>query len=160
MVQDMLRFTKPLKLECEQNDLNQFLDETLLLLQEKALSNNVTVTVEKSNCLPSCRFDYHRLQRALLNLVANAIEASPPDRDVVLRCKCGGGDKSVLFEIEDFGTGLKDMGDKDMFEPFITSKKEGTGLGLPIVKKIVEAHGGTLAYEQKTDSGMIFRMVL
>lgn len=68
--------------------------------------------------------------------------------------------QAVLLEIEDFGDGIGNMGDNDMFEPFMTSKKEGTGLGLPIAKKIVEAHGGILEFEQKTDRGMIFRMVL
>jgi signal transduction histidine kinase len=160
MIQDMLRFTKPLELECEPNDLDRFLDETLLLIQEKAMSHEVKVSVEKSACLPSCKFDYHRLQRALLNLIANAIEASPPERNVVLRCDCSNDDQSILFEIEDFGAGLKDMGVNDMFEPFITSKKDGTGLGLSIVKKIVEAHGGVLEYEQKNNGGMIFRMLI
>ena len=160
MVQDMLRFAKPLELECETNDLNHFLDETLQLIEEKALLHHVNVTIEKSNYLPCWTFDYHRLQRALLNLVANAVEASPPHRKVILRCNCINENQSILFEIEDFGDGLKDMDDNDMFEPFTTNKKEGTGLGLPIVSKIVEAHGGTLEFEQKADRGMIFRMVL
>ena len=159
MTQDMLKFTKPLELECDVNNLEDFLEESFHLTQEKALSHDINVTVVKQNNYSSFMFDYHRLQRALLNLVNNAIEASPRNGDVFIRCDCTHDDRCIFFEVEDFGSGLKDSENVEIFEPFITNKKDGTGLGLPIVKKIVEAHGGVLEFEQKPDCGMIFRML-
>lgn len=160
MVQDMLKFTKPLELECRLNDLNLLVEETILLVREKARLQNVHIYSRIEGKLPPYLFDYYRLQQALLNLVNNAIEASPVDGKIFIRCSCRPGGKGVLLEIEDSGEGLMKIKENDIFEPFVTSKKEGTGLGLPIVKKIIEAHQGTLDYEQKADRGMIFRIML
>ena len=160
MVQDMLKFAQPLELEYESIDLTSFLEETRHLIQEKALSHKIKLSVVKSSNVSIYQFDYHRLQQALINLLNNAIEASPRNGKVILRCNCRQENKYLCFEIEDFGEGLQGIEDNAIFEPFITSKKDGTGLGLSIVKKIIEAHGGILEYEMKSDQGTIFRMLL
>ena len=85
-------------------------------------------------------------------------EASPRESKVTIRSK--EEMKNLIVEVEDAGEGIPEEKIDQIIQPFVTSKKEGTGLGLPIVKKIVEAHGGVLEYAQQPDKGMIFRFVL
>lgn len=157
MVQDMLNFSKPLELDCKQNCINSLFDETSLIAGEKARAHNVHISFQLDNDLPFYSFDYYRLQQALLNLINNAIEASPDGGKVYIRCRYN--NKRISIEIEDSGKGLMGQSKDEILEPFFTSKKEGTGLGLPIVKKIIEAHAGVLEYEQKVDQGMVFRVI-
>lgn len=157
MVQDMLNFSKPLELDCKQNCINTLFDETSLIAGEKARAHNVYIYFQLDNDLLLYSFDYFRLQQALLNLINNAIEASPVGGKVYIRCRYN--NERISIEVEDSGKGLMGKSEDEILEPFITSKKEGTGLGLPIVKKIIEAHAGILEYEQKVDQGMVFRMV-
>jgi signal transduction histidine kinase len=157
MVQDMLKFTGPLKLDCARNCPSSLFAETLLLVDRKARIHKVHISCQLEDDVPICAFDYHRMQQALVNLLNNAIEASPTGGTVVLRCVHTG--ENIVIEIEDSGDGIKGVGENEILEPFCTSKKEGTGLGLPIVKRIVEAHNGTLEYEAKGGRGMIFRMM-
>jgi signal transduction histidine kinase len=157
MVQDMLKFTGPLTLDCGQNSLSSLFDETLILIDEKARTHKVQISCQLEDDVQICAFDYHRMQQALVNLLNNAIDASPTGGAVVLRC--ARTRDNIVIEVEDSGDGIKGVSENEILEPFCTSKKEGTGLGLPIVKRIIEAHNGTLEYEVKGGQGMIFRMM-
>ena len=158
MVKDMLGFAKPLDLNCQDHDFNKLLQETVLIAEEKARKHDVHLSLQLQDDLPVCRYDFHRLQQALLNLINNAVEASPAEGEVIIRSKMD--TYNVCIEVEDFGEGISTDKTDDILQPFVSNKKEGTGLGLPIVKKIAEAHGGILQYEQRDEKGMIFRIIL
>lgn len=113
----------------------------------------------------SCRAlaDGAQIQQVLLNLIKNAIDASrdlPAERQgirILLEAK----DKRLLIHVIDRGVGLSDAQQAHLFEPFFTTKQDGLGLGLPICKTIVEAHGGRLWAESNTDGpGMRFSVSL
>ncbi len=158
MVKDMLGFAKPLDLNCQDDDFNKLLQETILIAEEKARKHHVQLSLQLQDDLPVCSYDSHRLQQALLNLINNAVEASPAGGEVIIRSKM---DTNNLFiEVEDYGEGISTDKMDEILQPFVSSKKEGTGLGLPIVKKIAEAHGGILQYEQRDEKGMVFRIIL
>lgn len=158
MVSDMLDFSKPFDLKCQHNCLNAFFFDTMLIAEEKAKKHHVRLSSQIQENLSNCTFDYYRLQQALLNLINNAVEASPLDGEVVVR---GWYNKdSFIIEVIDDGEGIHDTIVSSVLLPFFSNKKEGTGLGLPIVKKITEAHGGLLQYEQQDSQGMIFRIIL
>jgi len=159
MVNDMLNYSTPLKLDCRQNCLNNLFRETLLIAEEKARVHKVHLSSQLQEEPPSCSFDFYRLQQALLNLINNAVEATPAEGTVIIR---SGYDResNCVIEVEDEGDGISaDIIDK-ILQPFFSSKKEGTGLGLPIVKKITEAHDGILLYKQRVGKGMSFKIVL
>ena len=158
LVKDMLAFARPLDLNCQKDNFNELLKETILIAEEKAKKHNVHLFLHLQDDLLVCSYDSHRLQQCLLNLINNAIEASPPEGEVIVRSR---KDKqNLVVEVEDYGEGISDEKIDGILQPFVSSKKEGTGLGLPIVKKIVEAHGGVLQYEQQGEKGMIFRFIL
>jgi len=103
-------------------------------------------------------FDFRKLERALLNLLLNACEMVPPESgkiDIGLRRK----GESLQIRIEDNGPGIADAVRDRLFEPFVSYGKEnGTGMGLTVVQKILQDHGGDVAVEQTSASGTIFRI--
>ena len=103
-------------------------------------------------------FDFRKLERALLNLLLNACEAVPPESgkiDIELRRK----GESLEIRIEDNGPGIADAVRERLFEPFVSHGKEnGTGMGLTVVQKILQDHGGDVAVEQTSVSGTTFRV--
>ncbi len=97
-----------------------------------------------------------QVQRVLLNLIVNALDAMesfpPPERRIVISTRRG-KDKLVEMTVRDFGTGLpKDRPDK-IFDHFLSTKQKGMGMGLAIVRSIIEAHGGTIVGENAEDRG-------
>jgi two-component system sensor histidine kinase HydH len=158
MITDMLDFSRPFDLKCQHNCFNTFFQDTMIVAEEKARKHRVRLCSQLQENAPICSFDYYRLQQALLNLINNAVEASPIDGKVIIRSQYN--KDSFVIEVVDDGEGIHDEIINSILQPFFSNKKEGTGLGLPIVKKIAEAHGGELQYERQDSQGMIFRIVL
>jgi len=158
LVKDMLAFSRPLKLDLKRRDLNACIQTAVRVAQEKYRQQGVDLSFESEEKQLLCVYDAHRLQQALLNLINNGMEASFPGDKVVVRSRLESD--SVIVEIIDRGKGIGKEKMDTIFQPFITTKKEGTGLGLPIVKKVVEAHGGFVQCEHANPKGMIFRLVL
>ncbi|MHC1724905.1 MAG: PAS domain-containing sensor histidine kinase [Syntrophobacteraceae bacterium] len=101
-------------------------------------------------------FDPMRMKQAIENLLMNAIQASPEGSAVSIRTHCGR--RGLIVEVIDSGPGLPKEKREEVFSPFYTTKKEGTGLGLPIVRKIVDAHGGKVRIIDNKGQGLIFRI--
>ena len=158
LVGDMLAFARPLELDLQCGDLNEFIRETVLVAEEKSREHKMNLSFQPEENLLICSYDSHRLQQALLNLINNGIEASSPGDEVIVRSRLE--ENTVVVEVEDRGEGIPTEKIDKILQPFVSTKKEGTGLGLPIVKKVAEAHGGFLHYEQQGMKGMIFRLVL
>ena len=98
--------------------------------------------------------DGDKLKQAILNLIKNAAEAMPQGGTLTLRARNAGPE--VVLEIGDTGVGIPDG--VDVFEPFVTTKESGTGLGLVIVRQIMSAHGGTVSYSSERGRGAVFRL--
>lgn len=105
--------------------------------------------------------DRIQLQQVLINLIRNAVEAMRESkrRELVVRTARGGGDL-VVIEVADTGTGISQDIAAHLFQPFVTTKANGMGIGLSISKRIVEAHGGTLSVSQNGAGGATFRIEL
>jgi signal transduction histidine kinase len=93
-----------------------------------------------------------------LNLVTNAIQASPAGEKVTVRARRG--IHRVLLSVSGRGCGIEEKQREAVFQPFFSTKKSGTGLGLPIVKKIVEAHGGEVSFRPNPQNGVTFTVRL
>jgi signal transduction histidine kinase len=104
-----------------------------------------------------------QLQQVLLNLVINAFDAMretpTPSRKVLITTELN-GDGTVLTSVRDHGVGISENMRDRLFDPFISTKTEGLGMGLAIVRSIVEAHGGTITAENVDDGGARFEFVL
>ncbi len=158
MVKDMLDFSRPLDLRLTKEDMNQVVRDSVTILENKAKERRVNVELELSQDLPPVTFDCVRMEQVFLNLVSNAIEASPEGETVVVRTRHEGS--VALFEVVDRGPGILPEHRGKIFTPFFTTKRHGTGLGLAIVLKIVEAHGGEVNVRETSERGTFFSVSL
>jgi len=94
----------------------------------------------------------------LENLLRNAVQASPPEQPPEARVFMDNG--TLIFTIRDFGPGLPKGEEERIFDPFFTTRTQGTGLGLPLARRIVELHGGRIVASNAADSGAVFRIEL
>ncbi len=158
LVRDMLDFARPLELHHAPVDLAGLAAECLELAAPVATQSQVELRLDNSHPQGSPLVDPYRVQQALLNLVTNAVQASPPGGRVTvcLRWRV----REICLEVRDQGPGIPRDQREQILSPFFTTKKEGTGLGLPIAKKIAEAHGGRLAMADNQPQGMVFSLVL
>lgn len=120
-------------------------------------ARGVTVQTEWSPSLPLVHVDREKITQVLLNLAKNAVEAMS-EAGGVLRLRGRHEDAYVVVEVADDGGGIPEG--IDVFEPFATTKCYGTGLGLPVAKQIVAAHGGELDYRSEPGRGTTFRLRL
>ncbi|MGH1340250.1 MAG: PAS domain-containing sensor histidine kinase [Nannocystales bacterium] len=116
----------------------------------------IATQVEIPDAVPMVSVDRDKLKQALLNLCKNASEAMSDGG--TLTVKLEGGEQTVCVEIGDTGCGIPS--EVDVFKPFATTKFGGTGLGMPVVRQIVDAHGGTISYDSKPGVGTTFRLEL
>jgi len=154
IVTEILEFSKSKSiLEFTEFDMNELIEEVVYIMQEKAKKANVIIETKLSNTAKVVA-DRTKLKRVLINLVQNAMEASPPNGRILIR-SFQEADK-VVVSVFNTGEPLSDKELKKIFTPFYTTKTQGTGLGLPICKKIVEdEHGGRIWAEPKSN-GMEF----
>jgi signal transduction histidine kinase len=103
-------------------------------------------------------FDAELMERVFYNLILNAAQATPPGGEVTVKTRPVRA--SVEIAVIDRGIGIEPAQLENIFNPFFTTKKDGVGLGLAIVSKIVDLHGGKIAVESQPGKGSIFRIFL
>ena len=158
MVNEMLDFSRPLELHRSQEDINQVLNQSLEIVSGIAQEKNVKIQNQSSHNLPLISFDPPRMKQILINLLTNAVEASPEGETVRLHSYHSG--KKLIIDVSDRGFGIPVEKKEEIFIPFFTTKRGGAGLGLTIVKKIVEAHQGYLEVLENHEKGVTFRVVI
>lgn len=142
-------------------DLNSVITDTVRLVSSDILNRESVVTTELDPHLPHVQAAPVQIQQVLLNLIINALDAlealPPAERRIIISTRSDKGDVAEV-SVRDFGIGLpRDRPDK-VFEHFFSTKQKGMGMGLAIVRSIVEAHGGTITAENAPDRGA--RMVV
>jgi two-component system, LuxR family, sensor kinase FixL len=127
-------------------DLNEVVEESLRLMRSDLLNRDVLVTTDLARALPAVSGDRNQLQQVLLNLIMNGCDAmagQTTQRRLRIRTRRGARGQ-VEFSVADSGPGIAPADIDRIFEPFVSTKAQGLGLGLAICRSIVEAHGGRL----------------
>jgi len=137
-------------------NLAPLLNETLDLQQPVLEARSIVISRHIADDLPWVLVDEDRMKQALLNLIKNAGEAMPNGGTLTVAVTASDG--SVAIHIKDTGIGIAPG--SDIFQPFFTTKKEGTGLGLIIVRQIILAHRGTIVYHSEPGAGTTFHITL
>ena len=120
---------------------------------------NIHLETEFSPFLPELSIDRIKLRQALLNLLRNAQEAiSRPDGKILLRAEPW--EKGICISVSDNGCGIPPSEKNNIFNPFVTFKKNGTGLGLAVTRQIIEAHNGHIETDSQPGHGSTFRIFL
>lgn len=138
--------------------LNEVVAETLELLRPELENRQQMVQEELGRALPDAAFDPIQLKQVLVNLIKNSMQAM--SRGGVLTLRTGQAGDGVWVSVTDTGGGISQEQLTRIFEPFYTTKKKGTGLGLMIVQRIIRDHGGTIEVESHTGQGTTFRLWL
>jgi two-component system, NtrC family, sensor histidine kinase HydH len=155
MVNEMLDFSRSLELHPSKEDMNRIVGQCVEIVAGPASEKRVSVHSQLQD-LPPFAFDPVRMKQVLINLLINAIEASPRGGTVVVSVYRRR--RTAILDVADEGPGIPTEHRREIFFPFFTTKKEGTGLGLCIAKKIIEAHEGQLEALDNPGRGAIFRI--
>jgi signal transduction histidine kinase len=158
MVREMLDFGRPLQLKTKMENLNTLVGECTELSRPMAEEQGVVIQTELDLDLPSQPLDREKFKQVILNLITNSVQASPSGKTVWVGTR--GEKNEVVLDVSDCGCGFPDEDREKIFQPFFSTKKEGTGLGLPIVKKIAKAHGGAISVRSNPEGGVTFSVRL
>ncbi len=144
LVSDILVFAKPTEPDIHLADLNMCLEYSLAMAEREVEKKKIKVQTRFDDRVPLVPFDSSMLQQAFLNLYLNAIDAMEESGTLTIRTGLAEGQKQAVVEIMDNGAGIDEASLPHVFNPFFTTKKYGTGLGLSQVKKIIDQHRGSI----------------
>ncbi|MCH7476172.1 MAG: PAS domain-containing protein [Gemmatimonadetes bacterium] len=151
------------KLDRQFVDINKVVSNVAELLHSDAVSRHVTVTLDLADALPAFSGDRTQMEQVILNLMVNAFEAMSSDeidrRELVARTFVGDAG-STDITVSDTGPGLPSGRRNNIFEPFVTTKANGLGMGLSISRSIIDAHGGRLEAVHNPGGGATFHITL
>ncbi len=158
IVTQFLQAIRPAPLQVKLTTLNEVVLKTLELLRPELDNRGITIKTKLARQLPATPIDPTQTQQALLNLVKNAMQAMTKGGTLTLQT--GENADAVWVSVTDTGGGIPQEQLNRIFEPFYTTKKKGTGLGLMIVQRIVRAHNGRIELESHVGRGTTFRLWL
>jgi two-component system, NtrC family, sensor histidine kinase HydH len=158
LLKDMIHFSRPIDLELSPVDINRLVKEVLEVIHPQAEQCRVLLSSNQEGELPLIQADKSRLTQVLYNLILNAVQASDFEQPVLVQTRRQKG--QILIEVSDLGCGIKANDREKIFHPFFSTKKQGSGMGLPISRRIIELHNGRLFYRPNKPSGTIFSITL
>ncbi len=163
VVSQFLDYARPFELTRDVDHINALVAHVLVLVRAQGLSKGVTIVDDLAGDLPALPLDRTRLAQVLLNLCQNGLQAMPSGgtlRVITRRRVNRANDPVVEIAVSDTGVGIDPADTEKLFVPFFTTKKEGTGLGLPICQRIVQAHGGEIDVHSVHGRGATFTVRL
>ena len=163
MVSDFLSYGRPPRLALRSCRVDETLDEVLSLVQAKARDQRIEIVRRVPADLPALQADPEGLRTCFLNVVINALQATPPGGCLTTEVKAsqngpGGGVVSIAFS--DTGCGITQPDLERIFEPYFSTREAGVGLGLAITQRIVQDHGGEIRVDSAPGRGTTFRIDL
>lgn len=162
LVTRFLDFARPLAVRLAPADLTQVLDRSIEMISREARDRNVTIYRNYSPDVPPFPMDAELMERVFFNLLQNAVQASPGGSSITLKTRLDAGANGRFAEtcVIDRGSGIDANLLETIFNPFVTTKSDGVGLGLAIVSKIVDRHYGKMTVESQPGQGSVFHILL
>jgi len=158
LLRDFLNFARRRDLELSPGNLNDVVERVLDFFEPQAKEAGVRFIRFLDPTLPSIKLDEQTLYAALMNLVKNSLEAMPDGGQLLARTRLTR--QGVALDLIDTGCGMDSESALKMFDTFYSTKNGGTGLGLPIARKIFEAHGGRISVQSEVGRGTQFTIDL
>ena len=155
----LLNFSHPSRFNFDYHNVNEILDRLEPILKH-FLPENIKIIKRYDSKLPQGWFDSDRLEQVFLNLISNAIQAMKKGGELYIATSFDSIRKGIIIKFEDAGVGIPKGNLKSIFNPFFTTFKTGTGLGLPICQNIIRDHKGSISVESKLRKGTIFTIFL
>jgi two-component system, sporulation sensor kinase E len=158
IINQFLHAIRPTQPELQLTNVNDAVAETLALMDREIGDRDILVERELADGLPRILLDRAQLKQAFYNIIKNALQAMRSGGILHLRTEADDAYVTISFIDSGQGIGPEQIG--QLFEPYFTTKQDGTGLGLMIVQRIVREHGGTIEVESNKDRGTTFRVKL
>ena len=158
ILNDFLRFAAKPRLKLERVNINRILEELLDFTAPQAARAKVRVIRRLSPAAPPVQVDPERIRQCLLNLFLNALQAMPEGGDLEVSTDSAPG--HCRIRVRDTGVGIPPENLEQIFNLYFSTKPAGTGLGLPMARKIVEEHRGTISVESTPGQGTVFTVDL
>jgi PAS domain S-box-containing protein len=166
LINDILDLSKiesgKLELNPDTINVKEFCESCLVFVRTQAMQKNISVAFEHDGRLEKFSADPKRLKQILVNLLTNAVKFTPEDGSIGLKVAAPEGEDVMRFTVWDTGIGIAPENEQKLFRAFtqidsgLTRAQEGTGLGLALVAKLVELHGGSVALESELGQGSRF----
>jgi signal transduction histidine kinase len=159
LVTRFLDFARPTQLQAARHDLNETVRQSIRQFTEGLNHGSGAIAVQQDLAdIPAFSFDDTLIGGAIVNLLANGRDAMPEGGVLSVRTRRKG--RNAIIEVSDTGEGIHDQQLENIFNPFFTTKPHGVGLGLAIVSKSIDSHGGKISVTSKRGEGSTFRIVL
>jgi two-component system, NtrC family, sensor histidine kinase HydH len=158
LLTNFLNFARPRLPSFQQTNLRALLKDVIQVAEHALSKRQIRLMDQVDNDLPDVECDPDQVRQVLLNLLINAIEASPDGAAITLSAQAEEG--RVVIRVVDEGSGVAPEHIEKLFDPFFTTKESGTGLGLPVAHQIVGQMGGNLSARRNGDRGMTFSVAL
>ncbi len=152
LVREFSDFGRMPELKLTKGNLPPVIEDVRKLYPHREIALNI------ENDLPPLKFDEDRIRRVLINLIENGIQADPTGQPILISARKSGD--FVEITVQDSGGGISSDLQQKIFQPYMTTKKQGVGLGLAITRKIVEEHDGTIRVSSEPGKGSVFTVRL
>lgn len=164
VVQRMLDFYRPGARDSQRTNLNELIQHVLMMMEPQLQKGKIEVKTELAEGMPSVMVVASQIQQVLINLILNSMEAMPRGGIITISTvypfRETNGPEMVAIFVEDNGPGVPPEQSEQIFEPFVSTKEQGTGLGLSVSDGIISAHGGSLTLVNENGPGACFRILL
>ena len=151
VISQLIEFAKPLELKKEKVKFVELVHHTIKLIAADAQKNKISVEIDAVADLPEVEVDPDKIKQVLLNIFLNSLAALKDGGKLIIALELKADNLTVI--ISDNGAGIKKLDLLRIYDPYFTSKPAGTGLGLAVVQKIMEAHGGKINVESTAGQG-------
>lgn len=151
IIDQFLKAIRPSQPQLEPTDVNELVKESMRFLEPEIKDRGISLTLELRSALPLLQLDSDQIKQAFYNVVKNASQATSPGGSITVRSDLSDEHVSVIFT--DTGEGISASEMSDVFQPYFTTKKSGTGLGLLIIRRIIREHGGDIKISSEKNKG-------
>lgn len=158
IITQFLRAIRPSKPKLVLSRIENIVKETLTLLKQEVQDRNIKIEIDCASALPKIHVDKNQIKQAFFNIIRNAFQAMPSGG--ALTISISSSDEFLGISFRDTGTGIKPEDLGNIFEPYHTTRPEGAGLGLMIVQRIIQDHGGRIEVVTKPEEGTKFTILL
>jgi signal transduction histidine kinase len=159
LVNELLDFARPSEPRLDFEDINTVLEGMLLLVSTESKKKQICIQKEFTSNLPLIKIDREQIKQVFLNILLNAIEATPENGTIFVKTRTftkPNGERFIQIEFTDTGCGIPEEYLEDIFNPFFTTKTTGSGLGLSISNQIIQDHKGYISVESRLNKGTSF----
>jgi signal transduction histidine kinase len=155
IITDLQHYARPMILDCRETCIQDLLEEVTSTM---GIPLNIVTSIEFEEGYPDLWIDPAMMRRVFINLITNAIQAMPDSGRLLIKGHTGDG--AAYIDMMDTGEGMTEELMREIFKPLVTTKAKGTGLGLPVCKRIMDAHKGEILVVSEIGVGSIFTLKL